>query len=314
MWTSLGGLAAIASLFVLIWNLFGILGVAVGLLVGGAIAALLFRIPSAPARKQVDTPPRPTTPAEQAYAPPRPRAPSEQSDVLLPVQEPPASLSEKPGILAPVEGHPIKFPQKEHVKTQRRKEPRFELVPHKMGGMNARIVLSDEIWRQLSKMVISSNGGKCCECPNHQALGLECHEVWAYEWERRAHRPNKIGVMRLVGLRPLCHLCHMVKHIKFAKSQGELPEVTAHLLTLYDGLTEQGLKELIDKAAASSKLKYKYAELDLTYLNDERFAWIHEQIGRKFTANEMPDSDDDEPVRQRPGHTVKKQPVGQPLH
>ncbi|GEM_PF-7128925 len=76
--------------------------------------------------------------------------------------------------------------------------------------------------------------------------------------------------------------------------------MTAHLMTLYDGLTEQGLRQLIDTAAVSSKLKYKCAEFGLTYLNDERFAWIYEEIRRKFTANEMPDADEDAPVGQGP--------------
>lgn len=305
-------LAAIGGLLALLWSFFGVGGTIVGLLIVAAIAVALLREPSGPPHKQTAPQPLPLPPSAPAHIPPSTRAPSKPGETPLPA--PPASLTERPCISAAVEVRPIKLPCEEPGKGQRRKEPRFELIPHKMGGINARIVLPKDIWDQLSKMVISSNGGKCCECPNHQAVGIECHEVWEYEWEWRANRPKKVGVMRLIGLRPLCHLCHMGKHIKFAESQGELPQVMAHLTKLYNGLTEKRLKQLIGMATASSKLKYKYAELDLTYLNDARFAWIHEEIGRKFTTNEMPDSDDDGPIRQRPGRAIGIQPLGEPLH
>lgn len=341
MWTFLGTLAAIAGLSVFIWEAFGSAGFAGALLLLGGIAVALFREPSGPSRKQAetpplsatlskhadllspapalwkqtDTPPLPLPPArtKQLHISPPLQAPVKELEKPLPLQELPTPLPKKASVRAAVEVRPIQLPSKQAGRAQRRTEPRFELIPHQMGGINARTVLPDATWRQLSKMVIRSNGGKCCECPNHQGARMECHEVWAFEWEARASRPNKVGVMRLTGLRPLCHLCHMAKHIKFAESQGELPEVMAHLIDLYDGLTEKGLTQLIGMAAASSKLKYRYAELDLTYLNDDRFAWIHEQMGRKFTANEMPDSVDHGPIRQRPGRTITLQPLGEPL-
>jgi hypothetical protein len=294
MWTFLGTLAAIAGLSVFIWEAFGSAGLVGASLLLGGISVALFRESSEPSRKQTEIPPLspppskhadllPPAPAlrKQADTPPLPlplpparskqvnispplRAPGRQLDKPLPLQESRTPLPKKANVPAAVEVRPIQLPSKKPDRAQRRTEPRFELIPHQMGGINARTVLPEAVWRQLSKMVIRSNGGKCCECPNHQGAGMECHEVWAFEWEQRASRPNKVGVMRLTGLRPLCHLCHMAKHIKFAESQGELPEVMAHLIELYDGLTEKGLKQLIDMAAASSKLKYRYAELDLT--------------------------------------------------
>lgn len=93
--------------------------------------------------------------------------------------------------------------------------------------------------------------------------------------------------MRLVGLRALCRLCHMGKHIKYAKSRGKLPQVSSHLMKLYQGLSAERIEQLILEAVDKRVLKYRYEELDLTYLNDARFACIRAQLGRDFTTNEL---------------------------
>lgn len=164
-------------------------------------------------------------------------------------------------------------------------EPRFALIPYQMAGINARTVLSEAMWRRLSRTVIETHGGACTACPNDPPNRIECHEVWAYELP--AGRTDKPGVMRLVGLQPLCRLCHLGKHIRFATSRGMLPEVQSHLMRLYPGLTKDRLEQLIRIATADDKLKYQYKALDLTYLNAARFAWLHAAMGRRFTANEL---------------------------
>lgn len=172
---------------------------------------------------------------------------------------------------------------------QRRKRPRFELIPHKMGGVNARLLLASEVWRALCAMVHETYGGMCCEClrvcPYNR--GLECHEVWKYAWMRHGGSGTNVGVMRLAGLRSLCRLCHQGKHFKFAEKRGKLPQVKAHVMELYE-LSESEWDLCILEAVENKALQYRYKQLDLTYLNNERFGWVQKQFGRHFTDNEMP--------------------------
>lgn len=316
MWLFLSGLSAIAGLFVLLSNVFGAAGVSIGLLLLGALVVVLLRKPGTAPKEQTDRSPPPATADRQAgTASDRPIAPPAPPPALRP-PAPPLTLPERS---APIDDGAGVFPpaapitiKPQHQPTQvRPREPRFELIPHKMSGINVRAILPDDNWRQLSRMVIQSNAGQCCECPNVQRTRMECHEVWEYAWEERAGRRNKVGVMRLVGLRPLCHLCHMGKHIKFATSRGELPQVRAHLMQLHAGLTEHRLAQLINEAAGSSRLKYKYEELDLTYLNDARFAWLHRQIGRQFGTNEMAHCEE-AAAALPPGDTMGFEPMGEP--
>lgn len=308
MWLFLGGLSVIAGLFVVLANVLGAAGVSIGLLLLGALVVVLLRKPGAAPTKLADRSPPPATADRQAgTASDRPIAPP-APPLTLPERSVP--IDDGASVSPPVV--PITIKPQHQAAQVRPREPRFELIPHKMSGINVRAILPDDNWRQLSRMVIQSNGGQCCECPNVQRTRMECHEVWEYTWEERAGRRNKVGVMRLVGLRPLCHLCHMGKHIKFATSRGELPQVRAHLMQLHAGLTEHRLAQLINEAAGSSRLKYKYEELDLTYLNDARFAWLHRQIGRQFGTNEMVHCED-AAAALPPRDTTGFEPMGESL-
>lgn len=184
---------------------------------------------------------------------------------------------------------PVAMPFESPRTVQRRTRPRFELIPHKMGGINARLILASEVWAALCAMVHETYGGRCCEClrlcPDNQ--GLECHEVWKYAWVRQRGSTTNVGVMRLAGLRSLCRLCHQGKHFKFAEKHGKLPQVKAHLMKLYE-LSEAEWDLCILEAVKNKALQYRYKKLDLTYLNSERFGWVQEQFGRHFSDNEMP--------------------------
>lgn len=162
---------------------------------------------------------------------------------------------------------------------QRRREPRFELIPYQMAGMNARAVLARETWAQICAIVHEHYGGKCCECFDDSRL--ECHEVWAYELGRGPERAG-VSVMRLAGLRSLCHLCHRGKHFKCAERQGELPQVKAHLMKLY-GVSARHWDELALKALRQLELKLRYDYLDLTYLNGKRFDRFRGQVGHHLS-------------------------------
>jgi hypothetical protein len=164
-----------------------------------------------------------------------------------------------------------------------RRELKIELIPRQMSGMNARAVLTREAWDQVRDITHALHGGRCAECGSDSRV--ECHEEWQYEW---AHRDRKnLPVMRLAALRTLCRLCHLGKHIRFAENHcpGELPYVRRHLMRLY-ALSEAQLDDHVRKALEIvRKLTFNY-RLDLTYLNDERFAAVHVLMGRTFGNNE----------------------------
>ena len=51
--------------------------------------------------------------------------------------------------------------------------------------------------------------------------------------------------------------------------------------------TEPDLKLVMDQALQDNKLRYRYKEIDLTHLNQAKFARIQQRFGRKFSSNEM---------------------------
>lgn len=161
----------------------------------------------------------------------------------------------------------------------------FELIPQIMHFKCVRAVLPNDVWRLLRKMTIDHDGKRCDECgSSHQ---LECHEVWEYLTlpdlgSGRRH------VMKLCGLRTLCHLCHLGKHIGFAQKNAQLYQmVKTHLMDLYR-LPEATFTQLEQIAFEHvwELNKVGARALDLTYLNDERFIWIQHRFGRLFSDDE----------------------------
>ena len=126
---------------------------------------------------------------------------------------------------------------------------------------------------------MKSDGKKCVECGSTECL--ECHEEWAYY-------QAPIRVMKMTRLRTLCHLCHMAKHLGLARRKGEYEDVQAHVETVY-GLTEAEFLSLEQKAIERVKQLDKDGayELDLTYLNDDRFLWVRHRFGRNFGTAEL---------------------------
>lgn len=161
----------------------------------------------------------------------------------------------------------------------------FELIPQVMHRKCVRAVLPNDIWRLLRKITIEGDGKRCGECGS--TLQMECHEVWRYLppgagdlWGRH--------VMKLVGLRALCHLCHLGKHIGYALRNPALyRQVKEHLTRLYK-LPESVFFQLEQLAFAEvAELNTAGARaLDLTYLNMDRYIWIRHRFGRSFTTDE----------------------------
>jgi hypothetical protein len=85
--------------------------------------------------------------------------------------------------------------------------------------------------------------------------------------------------MQLVGLQPLCWLCHGAKHIGCSRSKGILPQVKEHLRKVYRMKDEELDRIESEAAEKAERLKTRIPrELDLTYLNHERFGQVHQML------------------------------------
>jgi hypothetical protein len=148
-----------------------------------------------------------------------------------------------------------------------------------------RAVLPVDVWRLLRKMTIDAHGKRCAQCGADSQL--ECHEVWDY-----GSLPSVDGamryVMKLVGLQALCHLCHVGKHIGFARTDAQqYRQVRTHLKAVY-GVSDEEFavceQQAVERVAELNRAGPR--SLDLTLLNDEQFVWIQHRFGRRFTADE----------------------------
>lgn len=161
----------------------------------------------------------------------------------------------------------------------------FELIPQVMHRKCVRAVLPNDVWRLLRKITIESDGKRCGECGS--AEQLECHEVWRY-LPAGTDDPGGRDVMKLVGLRTLCHLCHLGKHIGYAlRSPTLYRQVKEHLMDLY--LLPESVFSQLEQLALAEVAELNKAgprALDLTYLNMERYVWIRHRFGRPFTTDE----------------------------
>ena len=158
------------------------------------------------------------------------------------------------------------------------KELHIELIPLSMHFKNARAVVPEDIWGLLRSICFNLDGRRCGECNSNE--NLECHEEWEF-------RTAPTRVMKLTRLRALCHLCHRCKHIGLAKGSVEYPEVEKHAME-HHGLSKEQLAQrarLAYEVVRERDLGGMY-ELDLTYLNDEIFLWVHHRF-RKFGQNEI---------------------------
>ena len=216
--------------------------------------APLSRTPIPPVRREPSPPPRREPSAPAPYVEPRPTAPS----------TPPQTTPSEP-------------------RPQLKQEP----IPRVMWGKNARNVLSEEAWDVVRSIVLEEHDWKCALCGHSNTNNLECHEVWTYPWPRRGSK--SVPVMKLVGLQSLCRYCHGAKHIGCSRWKGILPQVKKHLQRVYD-ITNDELNRLESDAAAEARKvsTRKARELDLTYLNHERFVLVREMMGgRMFGTNEL---------------------------
>jgi hypothetical protein len=78
----------------------------------------------------------------------------------------------------------------------------FECLPSSSFGISLYNILKRPIWEKLSEDIRGRFGYQCGICGSRKKLS--CHEIWSY---------NDVDhIQTLVGLLPLCHICHDIKH------------------------------------------------------------------------------------------------------
>ena len=88
----------------------------------------------------------------------------------------------------------------------------IDTVPRDTRGKNLRKALYRKDWETIRQGAIKAHGRKCHIC-GYRGKGIEVHEVWNFDYGRR--------VQSLVDFIPLCHLCHLVKHLGVAWELGK---------------------------------------------------------------------------------------------
>jgi hypothetical protein len=161
--------------------------------------------------------------------------------------------------------------------------PRLKLqpdpIPRSMHWLNVRSRVSEGDWIKIKQAKTGSKvRTRVCECCG-AAGPLECHEVWAFTWPR---------TQKLISLKLLCHLCHMVHHFGFATHKGEGDQVLKHFMKV-NRIDRATANLYIEQCFRKAKFLNHFSpitmsrqhRLDLTYLNKNRFGLM-----QTFTTDE----------------------------
>ena len=98
----------------------------------------------------------------------------------------------------------------------------IERLPKFAHGFNVRKYLSKSLWVKVRESILQTNGHKCSICGYHE--GLECHEEWNFDYD--------LNIQILVDIKPLCYLCHGVKHLGYTANvkQEKLYQYADHFM------------------------------------------------------------------------------------
>jgi hypothetical protein len=97
--------------------------------------------------------------------------------------------------------------------TDRPPKLRVELVPQTCWLSDVKSYMTAHYWSKLSREVAEDGGIRCEVCSGRgRQHPVECHEVWLYDNER--------CLQTLLRLQALCPMCHRVKHLDQAISNG----------------------------------------------------------------------------------------------
>lgn len=163
-----------------------------------------------------------------------------------------------------------------------------EMIPYAMHGINVRSRVDGKDWlliahktHELNRVAYGLQPGQCEVCRSNgfkQGFRheLEAHEEWSFNHGTRTQK--------LMRIRSLCPLCHKAVHIGLATKQGYEEKTKKHMQEV-NGWTADQVEAHIAQAKQTVKAMEDMGmyKLDLTYLNDSRYAGTHHF---RFTTNE----------------------------
>ena len=135
---------------------------------------------------------------------------------------------------------------------------KIEMIPERSHRKNVRTSLPASEWRKLSGATSAAAGGLCEICGCSPSRGLECHEKWLFDEEKRRQV--------LTGLIGLCKDCHLVKHMGVSYRLGLMDRSIAHL-SLVNGISDKESRWYVERAfrraAELDRLKWT---IDISWL------------------------------------------------
>lgn len=116
----------------------------------------------------------------------------------------------------------LDLPPKEMWSPEKRKLLTMDLIPLSTWGINARSVLSREVWSSITEKIFEK-AGYCCQICGSTGTKhpVECHEIWNFDFDK--------NIQSIKGLIALCPACHEVKHMGFANSRNRGEIAAKHL-------------------------------------------------------------------------------------
>ncbi|MGH9022643.1 MAG: hypothetical protein ACRDV9_06035, partial [Acidimicrobiia bacterium] len=86
------------------------------------------------------------------------------------------------------------------------------LVPRQLWGWSVAGRLHKTHWRSIREDVVRRARWRCDGCGAERLKGLHADEVWTYDEDP--------ALAILTAIRPLCQVCHMVKHLGRTEKLG----------------------------------------------------------------------------------------------
>jgi hypothetical protein len=196
--------------------------------------------------------------------------------------------------------------------TQQSPRLTIELVPLRSWQRNVRAVVAQDTWDALRwyfgateerprylniafPLPLPTLRFKCKYC-GVEGQTLHLHEEWRYDDNNK--------VQQLVGLRPICSMCHLAKHMGCANEIGRTDEALAHLAKVNDWTSREAMA-YIKRAFAvwHARATIEYT-LDLSYLEryipstkihldwlDKPRTWVGTRLDAILWAKRLLDSD-----------------------
>lgn len=135
----------------------------------------------------------------------------------------------------------------------------FLILPQSAQGKNLRTLFPTKIWRDMSNEVRKHH--YCVGCGKYfeNISDLEAHEEWTFKYNKQ----------KLIGIYPLCKMCHFTVHAGRAEHLGKTDLILEHYC-LVNNVSKKRAKKDLKKAwyIFYARNNYKY-KLKIT----EKKAW-----------------------------------------